>query len=270
MNILNTVLNTWTTLSISGNLPIRCAHYTVNILPNGNIVYIGGVEDVSDYTVGFTLVNINQIKLFDTNTYEWSQMNATGDKIDSRLSFTSVLTPDGYIIIFGGSTYATTNADISSVNPKLAMLNTNKNPFEWSIPSNSEVNSPPSIYGHTANLYYDHMIITFGFNLDTRLYSSSGQVYLYNIKSNEWVTTFSPTENKSTTTTDKPIKTTLPAKKSKALAIGLGTAIGVAVLISFIFIAIFVFRRIKTKRANQSWQNKDILEIPGDNQNELY
>ncbi|RHZ53469.1 hypothetical protein Glove_441g10 [Diversispora epigaea] len=54
------------------------------------------------------------------------------------------------------------NADLSSVSPKLAMLDTNKNPFEWSIPSNSEENSPPSTYGHTANLYNDFMIIIFG------------------------------------------------------------------------------------------------------------
>ncbi|RHZ53507.1 hypothetical protein Glove_441g4 [Diversispora epigaea] len=225
MNILNTGLKTWTTLSISGNLPTVCSEYTADILSSGIIVYIGGITKISAYTTGFTLVNINQIKLFDTNTYEWSQMNATGDQIDSRMYFSSVLTPDGYIIIFGGSTYARKHADLSSVNPKLAMLNTNKNPFEWTIPSNSEENSPPSIYGHTANLYNEFMIITFGFNLDTQLYSSSGQVYLYNIKSNKWVTTFDPSPSKpstSTTSTFNPVITSPSSKKSsKSLAIGL-------------------------------------------------
>ncbi|RHZ53491.1 hypothetical protein Glove_441g22 [Diversispora epigaea] len=245
MNILNTVLNTWTTLSISGNLPIRCAHYTVNILPNGNIVYIGGIEDVSDNTVDFTLVNINQIKLFDTHKLEWSQMDATGDKIDSRHFFTSVLTPDGYIIVFGGCSYNASAyyEDETGVSPKLAMLDTNKNPFEWSIPSSSEVNSPPSIWGHTANLYNDYMIITFG--------------------NNQWVTTFTstlpskplPSKSSTGTATFNPIITSQPSKKSsKALAIGLGTGIGVAVLISCIFIAIFVFRRTS--------QRPDIIEIP--------
>ncbi|RHZ52407.1 hypothetical protein Glove_461g39 [Diversispora epigaea] len=206
MNILQTDSKTWTTLSISKNLPIQCAGYTANILPNGNIVYIGGIEGVNVYT-NVTLVNINQIKLFDTNKHEWSYMNATGEKIDSRQYFTSVLTPDGYIIIFGGTTYAATIAGLADVSPSLAMLDTNKNPFEWSIPSNSEVNSPPSIYGHSANLYNDYMIITFGFNLDTQLNSS--QVYLYNIKSNNWVTTFSPPA------ISPPAKQT-----SKALAVG--------------------------------------------------
>ncbi|RHZ52436.1 hypothetical protein Glove_461g29 [Diversispora epigaea] len=263
MNTLNTVSNTWTTLSISENIPIRCSHYTANILPNGIIVYIGGIEKVSSFAASFTLVNINQIKLFDTENLEWSYVNATGNEIDSRIYFTSVLTPDGYIFIFGGSTYAATNASLASVSPILAMLDTNKNSFEWSIPSGSEENSPPSIYGHTANLYNDYMIITFGINIDTRLYSS--EVYLYNIKSNKWVTTFTPskpsTTTGSSTATSNPVKTSSPEKKSsKSLAIGLVTGVGIAVLISFIFIAIFVFR---IKRADQLRQRPDILEIPG-------
>ncbi|RHZ51574.1 hypothetical protein Glove_476g71 [Diversispora epigaea] len=89
MNVLNTVSKTWTTLSTSGNLPIRCFEYTANILPNGIIVYIGGVEQVSD--ANNTFVTMNKIKLFNTNTYEWSQMNATGDEIDPRWFFSSVL-----------------------------------------------------------------------------------------------------------------------------------------------------------------------------------
>ncbi|RHZ53537.1 hypothetical protein Glove_441g57 [Diversispora epigaea] len=272
MNVLNTISSTWTTLSISGNIPNKCSHYTANILPNGIIVYIGGLEQVTD--ANFTLVDMNKIKLFDTINLEWSEKITTGDIIDSRQYFSSVLTPDGYIIIFGGCSYTPGSSYFSSVSPKLARLNTDT--FEWSIPSGSEENSPPSIYGHTANLYYDFMIITFGFNLDTKLYSSSGQVYLYNIKSNKWVTTFSPTENKPTTTTPTrtftPIITTSPAKKSNSLAIGLGVGIGAAVLITCSFIITFIIRRNRNSqqfRNEQQFRNgqlPQILEIPGSNQ----
>ncbi|RHZ53550.1 hypothetical protein Glove_441g37 [Diversispora epigaea] len=270
MNVLNTVSSTWTTLSISGSLPNKCCHYTANILPNGNIVYIGGIEQIS-YGANFTLVDTNKIKLFDTNKLEWSQMDTTGDAIDPRQYFSSVLTPDGYIIIFGGCSYTPGSSYFSSVSPKLARLNTDT--FEWSIPSGSEENSPPSIYGHTANLYYDFMIITFGFNLDTQLFSSSAQVYLYNIKSNKWVTTFSPTENKPTTTTTsstfKPIITTSPTKKSsKSLAIGLGVGISAAVLITCIFIVTFIVRKNRKSAQDKPFQterNSEILEIPGSN-----
>ncbi|RHZ53521.1 hypothetical protein Glove_441g85 [Diversispora epigaea] len=249
MNILDTVSNTWTNLSTSGNLPTACEEYSANILPNGIIVYIGGVERVS-VDADLTFVNMKKIKLFNTNTHEWSQMNATGDEIDPRWYFSSVLTSDGYIIIFGGSSRIFT-----SVSPDLAVLDTNKNPFDWSIPSNSKVNSPPSIYGHTANLYNDHMIITFGFNIDAQLFSSSSQAYLYNIKSNEWVTTFDTPDNKSTTpTTNNPSG----EKSSKSLAIGFGTGLGVAFLISCILIIIFIVRRIRQRPSV-------ILKISGSN-----
>ncbi|RHZ51612.1 hypothetical protein Glove_476g64 [Diversispora epigaea] len=164
--------------------------------------------------------------------------------------------------------------NLTSVSSKLATLNTNKNPFEWSIPSNSEVNSPPSIYGHTANLYNDYMIITFGYNIDAQLYNS--QVYLYNIKSKKWVTTFSPSDNKTTMTAtssttssttlsiSKPIITYPPTKKSsKSLTIGLGIGIGVVFLVSCIFIISFIVRRT---RQTENSQNLVIIETPGNNE----
>ncbi|RHZ53556.1 hypothetical protein Glove_441g36 [Diversispora epigaea] len=271
MNLLNTASNTWTTLTISGSIPTASDQYAANILSNGIIVYFGGVEQVNA-NADFTLASMNKIKLFDTSKLEWSQMDATGDNIDARMYFSSVLTPDGYIIIFGGRTYSATGS-FTSVSPKLAKLDTNKDTFEWSIPSDSDLDSPPSIYGHTANLYNDFMIITFGINLDTRLYSSSAQVYLYNIKSDKWVTTFSPTENQTNTSTtntgtNKPITTTSASKKSSnSLAIGLGAGIGAAVLITCIFIVTFIVRKTKQSvKDKQPNQNGQILEIPGSNQ----
>ncbi|RHZ78027.1 hypothetical protein Glove_168g32 [Diversispora epigaea] len=260
MNTLNTASDTWTTLSISGNLPLPCMEYTADILPSGTIVYIGGLEQVSD-DANFTLVDMKKIKLFDTHKLEWSQMqikytitqpivtfnskDATGSYIDPRWYFSSVLTSDGNIIILGGISYSNGSVVLDGVRPKLATLDTNKNSFVWSIPSNSEVGAPPSIYGHTANLYNDYMIITFGKELDLNNFAS--QVYFYNIKSNKWVSTFSPPDNKTTTTNNFP----------KALAIGLGTGIGGLLLISCTFITIFIVRRIR--------QRSVILEIPGSN-----
>ncbi|CAG8815575.1 10465_t:CDS:2, partial [Dentiscutata erythropus] len=84
------------------------------------------------------------IRLFDTNANEWSQMDATGDVIESRIYFSSVLR----------------------------------------------------------------------FNLDTQLYSSSAEVYLYNIKNNKWVTTFNPP---TTSPNINPTETSLPAEKSSNL-----------------------------------------------------
>ncbi|RHZ46764.1 hypothetical protein Glove_606g194 [Diversispora epigaea] len=54
---------------------------------------------------------------------------------------------------------------------------------------------------YLANLYFNYMIITFGYNVDDKIYNS--QVYLYNITSNKWVTSFNhpvPTTTSSTST----------------------------------------------------------------------
>ncbi|RHZ53543.1 hypothetical protein Glove_441g64 [Diversispora epigaea] len=188
MNTLNSITMTWTTLSISENLPPRCGGYSANILSNGIIVYIGGFEfGYLANTTNAIPKDINNIKLFDTNKYEWSQMNSTGETIDSRFFHTSVLTPDGYIVIFGGCTIELKGKIIKPVSPNLAVLDTNKSPFEWSIPESSKINSPPSISGHGANLYYNYMIITFGFLNGNSTSTYNSDVYLYDITSSKWV-----------------------------------------------------------------------------------
>ncbi|RHZ53502.1 hypothetical protein Glove_441g78 [Diversispora epigaea] len=235
----NTVSMAWTTLSTSGDIPKPCSGYSANILPNGYIVYIGGVEP-NALNINFTLVKINNIKLFNTKSYKWSQMNAIGDIVDSRTSHNSILTPDGHIIIFGGRTQ-----EYTSVSPILALLDTNTYPYEWSIPGGASFNSPPSIYGSTANLYYNYMIITFGRNINTLEYNS--KVYLYDIKSNTWVTSFVPTNtlttNNSTNINDSSTNTT---NSSKSLAIGLGFTIA-AIIIIISCIAIFIIYRRKKR-----------------------
>ncbi|RHZ71072.1 hypothetical protein Glove_262g66 [Diversispora epigaea] len=227
MNTLGTFSMSWKTLTVTSNLPPLSSDYSANILPNGIIVYIGG--QAND-----TLVKMKNIKLFNTKKDEWLYMDAIGDDVDPRWLFASVLTPDGRIIIFGGCTL-----NLSSVNPKLAVLDTNKSPYEWSIPSSFQVNSP-SIYGHTANLYNNHMIITFGYDMDVQMYNF--RVYLYDITNNTWVTRFDPS---------------LPStqKSSKSLQIGLGIGISLVVLIC---IAIFIFCK-KMKMKSQ------ILEIADSN-----
>ncbi|RHZ58575.1 hypothetical protein Glove_372g34 [Diversispora epigaea] len=175
MNTLYTYSTTmtWKKLNITNNLPPPSSDYSASILPNGIIIYIGGQEENG------TLTKMNNIKLFDTNEHEWSHMNATGDSVDARWLFASVLTSDGNITIFGGCTL-----NLTSVSTKLAVLNTNKYPYEWSIPSSSKANSSPSLYGHTANLYYKYMIITFGYDIDNAMYNS--KIKLFDTNEHEW------------------------------------------------------------------------------------
>ncbi|RHZ54934.1 hypothetical protein Glove_421g64 [Diversispora epigaea] len=244
MNTLNTSKMTWKNLTITNNLPPLSSDYSASILRNGIIVYFGGQDND-------TLVKMKDIKLFDTKKDEWSYMDATGDDVESRWGFASVLTPDGYIIIFGGCTL-----NYTSINPKVAVLDTNKSPYEWSIPSSSKVNSPPTIYGHTANLYYSYAIITFGYDADNVMYNS--KVYLYDITNNTWVTLFNLPPPLSPDSTSAPTPTFTPSPKFlKPLLIGIGTVMGVIILTC---IAIFIFRK-KCKEGRKV--ENPILKIAG-------
>ncbi|RHZ71073.1 hypothetical protein Glove_262g60 [Diversispora epigaea] len=239
MNTLDTSSMTWKTLSIINNLPPLSNGYSASILPNGIIVYFGGLDG------NVTLAPMKNVS--NNLSIIFNSKNATGNDVDSRWLFASVLTPDGHIIIFGGC-----DLNYISVSPKLAILNTNKSPYEWSIPSSSEINSPPSIYGHTANLYYNYMIITFGYDADTNYVIYNSTVYLYDITNNTWVTRFNPPPPPSPSPSPStPTSTPSPhsPKFLKPLLIGLG-AIGV-----LICIAIFVFYK----------KRNEILKIAGSN-----
>ncbi|RHZ89864.1 hypothetical protein Glove_9g260 [Diversispora epigaea] len=241
--ILNTVTMSWTSLSIVENLPLPRGGYSVNLLPNGLIVYIGGLKNSvnTGNTTKYTPVDINNINVFDTKKYEWSEVNAVGETIDSRSFHTSVLTPDGYIIMLGGCVMKGEFANISFVSPNFALLNTNKSPFEWSIPESSKNNSPPPLHGHEANLYYNYMIITFGYLVGNNTWLNSTyneNAYLYDITNNKWVTSFDPP------VIDTPIK---EKSSSKTLAIGLGIG-GGAVVILIIIAIIFCNRKRKVIR----------------------
>lgn len=68
------------------------------------------------------------------------------------------LAPEGHIIIYGGS-----YGDLQlQVFPDTVILNVQVTPYEWIIPNISSKNAPPSLRCHTANLYKNYMILSFG------------------------------------------------------------------------------------------------------------
>ncbi|CAG8829101.1 6930_t:CDS:2, partial [Gigaspora margarita] len=85
---------------------------------------------------------------------------AIGDKISSRDGHSAVLTQNETIIIYGGGTAI--HSFIRS-EPVLATLDTTVNPMRWVIPNNNSTsNAPPSLRYHSATLYNNFMLISFG------------------------------------------------------------------------------------------------------------
>ncbi|RHZ81949.1 hypothetical protein Glove_116g49 [Diversispora epigaea] len=254
MQIFNVSTMVWSKLNIIYNLPSPSATYTASILTNGIIVYLGGFEfdkgtftNESEFISESNYSSMKTIRRFDTLKSEWAQTNVTGgDDISPRAYHSSVLTTDGYIILFGGFAHSI------PASPKLAILDTNKDIYEWKIPASS--NSSPFLYGHTANLYGNYMIVTFGRN-----YSHlNTEIFLFDVINYTWVSTYTPPIT-ITTETNVPTDTNVSIMTIKsALGIGLGVAGGV-ILIILVSIGVFFLRRYRAK------PHIPILEISGTN-----
>ncbi|RHZ84378.1 hypothetical protein Glove_82g97 [Diversispora epigaea] len=181
MIILDTINWTWNYGS-NINAPSRRNDFSAVILSSGIIVYIGGSLSNGSYA------EMDQLYLFNTETNEWNAMIANGDIPDSREGASSVLTSDGKILVFGGAKKPR-NSKFYDIpfSSMLAILDTTKSPYEWSIPKirNSEPPLPPLIY-HSATLVKDMMVIAFGNIINA---GSSSKIYMFDTKNYEWVNT---------------------------------------------------------------------------------
>ncbi|CAG8648461.1 4424_t:CDS:2, partial [Dentiscutata heterogama] len=147
MNIFDTKSLTWEVGNLIG-APSGRFDYTVTLLPNGNIVYIGGVE------------SSGVIPLYNINDNTWSSMITTGYLPTPRGHHSSVLTKDGRIIVYGG--YVDRNT-LVPVTDDLIVLYTVGSVFTWSK-ANVSTLSPPSRCYHSATLVDHYMIVAFGRN----------------------------------------------------------------------------------------------------------
>ncbi|KAF0549466.1 galactose oxidase [Gigaspora margarita] len=243
MNIFDSNTIIWSTQTQSQSVLVNVA-YTATLLPSGLIVYIGGLG-----TTTTNLINISQVRIFDTKSYTWSTKSASGSIIASRCYHSAVLTQDGNIIIYGGSTYDS-SGNIAYVFSDIAVLNTNS--WAWSVPSVSGTNAPP-LTQHSAALYKNYMILAFGATTATNLYTNN--IYILDIQNYTWVTTF------NIPTTTNPAKQTQSSGNSSAdqannnLYIGIGIGIGVIILALVLFVIGFFIYKNRHK--------KEIIATPG-------
>ncbi|KAF0548072.1 galactose oxidase [Gigaspora margarita] len=195
MSILDTTSMTWSTLAISTNAPPPLSLYTATLLPTGIIVYIGETKTRTDNTE--EPVSMYVIQTFNTKNYNWSTKVAGGDNVGTRAYHTAVLTQNCDIIIYGGAMW---NDSTIPATPYIAKLNTGS--WMWSIPNLSQINSPQLSY-HSAALYGDYMIIAFGqipSKTSISFITLNNNLYILDIKSYTWVTSFNPNHSTSNQT----------------------------------------------------------------------
>ncbi|KAF0476404.1 galactose oxidase [Gigaspora margarita] len=235
MNILDINTMTWSTQTSSSSL-LSYVDYSATLLPNGIIVYIGGRGGSSS---SVTSVTMSQILIFDTQSYSWSTKVISGAYVGARNGHSAVLTMDGNIILYGGSTLTGTGS--LEVLSDIAIINTNT--WVWSVPSVSQTNTPPPLTFHSATLYKNYMIVAFGLISSTPVMTLNNDIYILDAQNYSWVTQI----NQNTLTTSQSTNNTL--------YIGIGIGASVIILVG-IFVAIILFYR---RRHNSDM----VLATPG-------
>ncbi|RIB23263.1 hypothetical protein C2G38_2139851 [Gigaspora rosea] len=212
-------------LSNATNAPLPMYGYCAITLPDGNILYIGGIR----YSFNSTYMPMNNLPLYNTISDTWTNMSISGPSPSPREHFSTVLTSDGRIIIFGGSTIGITFGDLWILDITM---------FQWSIGKilNPIVNL--TLYAHTATLVDNYMFVAFG-DFGNRTLSS--KIYMLDVSrkdSYKWVTEF--TQNTATTSTASTSSSNT-SSESKYTSIIIGAIIG-----SIISLIIFVIASILT------------------------
>ncbi|KAF0442582.1 galactose oxidase [Gigaspora margarita] len=248
MNTLDITTMTWSTQTQSQSA-LTYLEYTATLLPNGLIVYIGGRSGLG---TDVSLANMAQIQVFDTKLYTWSTKPASGSTIASRENHSAVLTKDGNIIIYGGSTQ-NRSGYVIYVFSDIAVLNTNS--WVWSVPSVSVTSAPP-LTQHSAALYKNYMILAFGATSASILYTNN--IYILDTQNYTWVATFNiPTTTNpvNQTQTNVNYSTDQATNSFSNLYIGNGIGMGVVILAVVLFVMGFFIYKNRHKQ--------EIIATPG-------
>ncbi|GES72840.1 hypothetical protein GLOIN_2v1641931 [Rhizophagus clarus] len=190
MDIFDTSTLTWGTGN-TVDAPGGRFDHTGTLLPNGYIVYIGGT------LASGGLADMSKLPLYSINDDTWTTTNVPGYSPTSRAYHSAVLTQDGRIIVYGGTT------DNGAAIDDLVILDTSQTIYAWSK-ANVSTNSPPSRFYHTATLVGDYMIVAFGRNNLSLPLPTSNEVFILDTsdKSNyKWVSEFNPNPKSPTLST---------------------------------------------------------------------
>ncbi|RIA79409.1 hypothetical protein C1645_840757 [Glomus cerebriforme] len=183
MVILDTINLSWSKGSLI-NAPSPRADYDATLLPNDNIIYLGGVSAPPTAYMSNALT-LSEVYLYNTINDNWSKKITSGKIPSNRAAFSTVLGLDGQrIIIFGGFF-----DDPGYLDTTLYVLDLTN--FNWYIPKISG-NIPKYRKFHQANVIGKYMVISFGIGYNKSVESDILLLDISNIEEYVWTTTFDP------------------------------------------------------------------------------
>ncbi|RGB39851.1 hypothetical protein C1646_811717 [Rhizophagus diaphanus] len=242
--------------------------YGATLLPDNNIIYMGGHTDIEQ------LLTLDPVYLYNTINDSWSTKKTSGKIPSGRVGLSVVPGLDEKrVIIFGGTPFT---SDYGDLTPDDSIYELNLDNFEWKIPKTSG-QIPKSRMFHKANVIGKYMVISFGRGYNPSLESD---ILLLDISNNDeyiWTNEFdssslptspapSPTSDTTSKSKDSSSETSSPSPSpspppdvvpsSRTVMIGaiVGSLFGGAALS---FIGFFLYKWNKNRNARNYYSNDE-------------
>ncbi|KAL1854260.1 hypothetical protein Plec18167_000179 [Paecilomyces lecythidis] len=249
-------------------LPVAFSNTSTDkVLEQQSFVFIGGHTQNA-------FINMSGIAIFSLPENSWTYGSAAQPgagrselavrgvtEMEPRSGHTAVLSPDGSkIIVFGGWVGDTS----TPANPQLAILEVDEDyggtgSWAWRVPSQGTDGLPQGtgIFGHGAALLPgDIMMVVGGYSIpsssnkrSTAEPVSNSQVYLYNITSNTWASSYTnPSQQHQESPTSK---SGLLSSKSQKIGLGAGLGGGIIALLCVMIIILLCCRKRRAYRRSR-------------------
>ena len=248
-------------------VPLQPTYSTGSVGKQQDFLFIGGHTRQA-------FLNMSQLAIFSLPQQSWSFVSASGEAstktelairdradVEPRSGHTAVLSEDGNKVFVLGGWVGDTSVP---ADPQFAVLELAEGfggatEWIWTMPSSDGlgISEGSGIFGHgAAMLPGGVMVISGGYNIAKQsskralTANSNSQVYLYNVTSNSWVTSYSnpaaTSESASSTSSNK-------LSSSQKAGLGAGLGIGCAAALAIVLFAWNYYRKrqVKGKRDSQ-------------------
>ncbi|KAG0262849.1 hypothetical protein BGZ95_003947 [Linnemannia exigua] len=164
--------STRTPVALAANAPALARH-TMTLTTNGHAVILGGI------TPQGAVANLSIAHVLDTQASgDWKVVTLSGTAPDPRMSFSTVLVNATTMLVYGGT------ADLKTGYSNAFYLDLPT--WTWSSPPAQ--GDAPSLWGHTATMAGNFMVVGFGMSSTPR----DERIALLDVTSNTWTNRFRP------------------------------------------------------------------------------
>lgn len=224
-------------------------------------------------------INMSQVALFSLPQESWTFMGIdqpSEQEVEPRSGHTAVLSEDGKtVVVLGGWVGDVTTA----ATPQLAILELGSGyggdgDWAWTIPDQSSVNflAGAGLYGHGAVMLPGGIMMVYGgysisASSTSRMFrrasqTSSTQTLFYNVSSNTWLSTYTPSSSSSTTsgtTTAQKEKSGALASSSQKAGLAVGLILGFFIILCLILFYFWYTRKLGRRRAVRESDMKQLV-----------